>query len=57
MAALNAWGLRLSQRTTLSEQQMRDRRGKSQRRGILIGVWDESDVPEELWSRYLGDTT
>jgi arylsulfatase A-like enzyme len=57
MAALNAWGLRLSQRTTLSEQQMRDRRGKSQRRGILIGVWDESDVPDELWSRYLGDTT
>ena len=55
MAALNAWGLRLSQRTTLSEQQMRDRRGKSQRRGILIGVWDESDVPDELWSRYLGD--
>jgi arylsulfatase A-like enzyme len=57
MAALNAWGLRLSQRTTLSEQQMRDRRGKSQRRGILIGVWDESDVPDELWSRYQGDTT
>ncbi len=57
MAALNAWGLRLSQRTTLSEQQMRDQRGKSQRRGILIGVWDESDVPDELWSRYLGDTT
>jgi arylsulfatase A-like enzyme len=57
MAALNAWGLRLSQRTTLSEQQMRDRRGKSQGRGILIGVWDESDVPDELWSRYQGDTT
>jgi arylsulfatase A-like enzyme len=56
MAALDTWGLRLSQRTTLSEQQMRDRRGKSQRRGILIGVWDESDVPEELWSKYLGDT-
>jgi arylsulfatase A-like enzyme len=57
MGALNAWGLRLSQRTTLSEQQMRDRRGKSQRRGILIGVWDESDVPGELWGKYLGDTT
>ena len=54
MAALHAWGLRLSQRTTLSEQQIRDRRGKSQRRGILVGVWDESDVPEELWSRYPG---
>jgi arylsulfatase A-like enzyme len=55
MGALNAWGLRLSQRTTISEQQIRDRRGKSQRRGILIGVWDESDVPGELWSRYLGE--
>jgi hypothetical protein len=30
-------------------------RGKSQRRGILIGVWDESDVPDELWSQYLGE--
>ena len=36
-------------------QQIRDRRGKSQRRGILIGVWDESDVPDELWSKYLGE--
>ena len=56
MAALNAWGLRLSQRTTLSEQQIRNRRGKSQRRGILIGVWDESEVADELWSSYLGET-
>ena len=55
MAALNAWGLRLSQRTTRSEEQIRQSRGKSQRRGILIGVWDESDVPDELWARYLGD--
>ncbi len=54
-AALHAWGLRQSQRTTLSDQQIRDRRGKSQRRGILIGVWDESEVPDELWSKYLGD--
>src|SRR5262252_9185639 len=55
MAALHAWGLRLSQRTTMSERQIRDRRGKSQRRGILIGVWDESEVPAELWSQYLGE--
>ncbi len=53
-AALHAWGLRQSQRTTLSDQQIRDRRGKSQRRGILIGVWDEGELPDELWSRYLG---
>jgi len=55
LAALHAWGLRLSQRTTISERQIRDRRGMSQRRGILIGVWDEREVPAELWSRYLGE--
>jgi arylsulfatase A-like enzyme len=55
MTALNAWGLRHAQRTTISDHQIRDRRGKSQRRGILIGVWDESEVPAELWSRYLGE--
>jgi arylsulfatase A-like enzyme len=55
MGALKAWGLRLSQRTTLSEQQIRDRRGKSQRSGILIGVWDEGELPDELWSKYLGE--
>ena len=54
-SALDAWALRLSQRTTISDQQICDRRGNSQRRGILIGVWDESDVPGELWSRYLGE--
>jgi arylsulfatase A-like enzyme len=55
MAALHAWGLRMSQRTTLSEQQVRNRRGKSQRQGILIGVWDEGELPDELWSKYLGE--
>jgi arylsulfatase A-like enzyme len=51
-AALAQWGLRLSQRTTRSEQQIRNARGKSARRGILIGVWDEADIPAELWSGY-----
>ena len=54
-AALAEWGLRLSQRTTRSEQQMKAARGKSQRKGILIGVWDEADIAPELWSKYLGD--
>jgi len=52
--ALAQWGLRLSQRTTVSEDQIKAARGKSQRRGILIGVWDESDVPDELWAAYRG---
>jgi arylsulfatase A-like enzyme len=54
LAGLAQWGLRLSQRTTISEDQIRNARGKSQRKGILIGVWDESEVPDELWSGYLG---
>jgi arylsulfatase A-like enzyme len=54
-AALAQWGLRLSQRTTLSEAQVRSMRGRAQRRGVLIGVWDESDVPDELWREYSGE--
>jgi arylsulfatase A-like enzyme len=54
-AALAKWGLRLSQRTTLSEDQVRSMRGRAQRRGVLIGVWDESDVPAELWRSYVGE--
>jgi arylsulfatase A-like enzyme len=54
-AALNAWGLRMSQRTTLSERQVLAKRGKVMRRGILIGVWAEEDIPDELWSGYRGD--
>jgi arylsulfatase A-like enzyme len=54
-AALAQWGLRVSQRTTRSEQQIDNARGRAARRGILIGVWDENDIPAELWSGYLGD--
>jgi arylsulfatase A-like enzyme len=54
-AALAQWGLRVSQRTTRSEQQIDNGRGKAERRGILIGVWDEADIPAELWSGYLRD--
>jgi arylsulfatase A-like enzyme len=54
-AALSEWGLRMSQRTTMSEQQILEARGKSQRRGILIGVWDETDIPQDLWSAYRGE--
>jgi arylsulfatase A-like enzyme len=52
---LNTWGLRYSQRTTRSEQQILAARGKSLRKGILIGVWDETEISEELWSGYLGN--
>jgi arylsulfatase A-like enzyme len=52
-AALAEWGLRVSQRTTRSERQIDNARGKAARRGILIGVWDEADIPAEQWSGYL----
>lgn len=52
MAALHLWGLRQSQRTTRSEKAMLAMRGKSQRKGILIGIWDETDIPDELWVGY-----
>jgi arylsulfatase A-like enzyme len=51
---LAEWGLRMSQRTTLSDADVQARRGKSQRRGILIGVWEEGDLPPEMWSGYYG---
>jgi arylsulfatase A-like enzyme len=52
---LSAWGLRYSQRTTRSESQIRAARGKSVRKGVLVGVWDENELSDELWSRYLGE--
>jgi arylsulfatase A-like enzyme len=53
-AELAEWGLRLSQRTTRSDAEIAAARGKSQRKGILVGVWEESELPEELWSAYRG---
>ncbi|MDQ8731049.1 alkaline phosphatase family protein [Bradyrhizobium sp. LHD-71] len=54
-AVLSAWALRLSQRQTRSDQQIVNMRGGAEKRGILIGVWDEADVGRELWSGYLSD--
>ena len=50
-AILSAWGLRQSQRTTLSDVQIAAGGGKSRQCGILIGVYDETDAPAELWTR------
>ncbi len=51
---LTAWSRRLSQRTTRSEQQIGDMRGKSARRGIVLGVYDGSEVDEALLVKYRG---
>jgi arylsulfatase A-like enzyme len=56
-AELAEWGLRQSQRTTRSDAEIAAARGRSLRKGILIGVWDESELPDELWSVYRGGAT
>jgi arylsulfatase A-like enzyme len=51
---LMQWGLRQSQRLTRSDQQIRNMRGNADKRGILIGVWDETDVSPELRANFRG---
>lgn len=45
--ALHRWGLRWSQRTTISDETMLKRRGGSLSQGILIGFWDLDEIPED----------
>ena len=52
--ALFDWSLRNAQRTTVPEARALNMRGRSMRRGILVGVWDEQELPADLWSRYRG---
>lgn len=47
-AYLNAWARRMSQRTALSDAALEAMRGRSARRGILLGMYDGSEWPEEL---------
>jgi len=46
------WGLRMSQRITLSDTQIATRRGKSARKGILLGVYEPSEVDDTLTEAY-----
>ncbi|MEE9376298.1 MAG: sulfatase-like hydrolase/transferase [Rhizobiaceae bacterium] len=43
--ALNRWGLRWSQRTTISDQELIAKRGRAADVGVLIGYWDIDEVP------------
>ena len=45
---LGQWSRRVSQRTTKSEQDIKNMRGKSRRKGILLGVVDGTELDEEL---------
>ena len=51
---LFSWTRRQSQRTTRSEAQLVEMQSKSRRRGVLLGVYDENDVPLELSVKYRG---
>lgn len=51
---LGEWGLRMSQRVTKSEDDIRSMRGRSMRRGILPFLADGTEVDEELLSKYNG---
>ncbi|MEM7252724.1 MAG: sulfatase-like hydrolase/transferase [Pseudomonadota bacterium] len=48
------WGLRMSQRTTRSDQRIMASRGRSRRRGITLGVFDEADIDADMISAYRG---
>ena len=52
---LGQWGRRMSQRTTRSDHEISQiMRGRSRRRGITLGVYDENDIDAELISRFQG---
>jgi len=51
---LFAWSRRHAQRTTRSETDILAMRGRSRRRGVLLGVYDGSEVPDELSVKYRG---
>ena len=48
------WSRRHAQRTTRSEAEILGMRGRSRRRGVLLGVYDGSEVPAELTEKYRG---
>jgi len=45
---LGEWGRRASQRTTKSDKAIKNGRGQSRRKGILLGLVDGSEVDDEL---------
>ena len=51
---LHSWSMRVSQRTTLSDEELTERRGKSRRKGIVLGVSDNADIDEDLFLKYQG---
>lgn len=51
---LGEWARRPSQRTTKSEHEILNMRGKSRGTGVLLGVYDGSEVDPDLLTSYSG---
>jgi len=51
---LGKWGRRMSQRVTRSDRDISSARGAAQRKGILLGVFEASDVDDDLTVKYRG---
>ena len=51
---LAQWGRRMSQRTTVTDAQLIARRGGSHGVGIVLGVYDESEVAPEVRTKLTG---
>ncbi len=51
---LGRWSRRQSQRVTRSAEDIARMRGASSRRGVVLGVYDETDVDADLIARYTG---
>ena len=51
---LGQWGIRMSQRTTKSEQDILDMTGKSVRKGIVLGGYSAEEKDPELTVRFRG---
>ncbi len=49
---LGQWGRRLAQRVTKSEQDILNMRGRSRRRGVVLGLFDGTEIDEELTEKY-----
>ncbi|MEX0371007.1 MAG: sulfatase-like hydrolase/transferase [Tateyamaria sp.] len=54
LAHLHAWGLRMSQRTTRSEGQIKAMHGASTGKGVLIHLKDGTEVEPRLTAKYRG---
>ena len=53
-ARLSSWALRSSQRNTKSSSDIKNMRGKSRRKGILLGVVDGSELDDEILAHVKG---